>query len=343
MSLESVPGQKRARRFLKQLLRIGNVPHALLFSGMAGIGKAAVALEFAKLLNCQDPGDLDCCDRCESCRKISSGNHPDLIWVKSEGVFIKLDQIRTLKDRLRYRPFEGKWRVIVLQDAQNLRAEAGNALLKILEEPPKQNLFILLALEPQMLLPTIVSRCCHIRFQPLEDEWIEHHLIQSHRLAPERAREIAALAEGSLERAGWLVEEDRIAHWGVILENLQKLGALTLMDFFALVSEWSKKSEDLEQDLECIKLWVRDLIFSRFVKGHKPAFALHREGVRALDCASDEYLFDLYDQIEKAMQHLRLNANKQLTLEGICLTIRKACNGEGHRNSVSNGRESLSL
>lgn len=337
MSLQSVPGQERAKRFLKQLISIGRVPHALLFSGMEGIGKAQVAREFSKALNCHAAKDWDACDHCISCHKIDGDLHPDLVWVTSDGAFIKLDQIRDLRKRVRFRPFEGAWRVIVIQDAQKLRDEAANALLKMLEEPPGQNIFILLALEPQMLLPTIVSRCCHVRFQPLPDEWIEKHLLDIHQIPPERAREIAHLAEGSMERAKWLVEEDRILQWQKILGNIRHLHEMSMIDFFGLMARWTQKSEDLEQDLECIKLWLRDIILSRLITDYRPSLAMD-DIPGGIQNASAQRLFGLYDKIEEAVQTLSRNANKQLTLEGVCLAIKDISYGQGCRNSFSQRR-----
>jgi DNA polymerase III subunit delta' len=337
MSLKNIPGQTRARRFLKQLMLSGHVPHALLFSGMAGIGKADAAREFAKLLNCREVKDADACDRCIPCRKIAGDFHPDFYWVRSEGAFIKLEQIRELRKRVRFRPFEGSWRVIVMENAHKLREEAANALLKILEEPPAQNLFILLTLEPQMLLPTIVSRCCHVRFQPLEDHLIEDQLLRAHSISSDRAKEIARLAEGSMERARWLAEEDRIMHWQEVLANIRKLRSLSMMEFFELTARWSQKSEDLEQDFECIKLWLRDVILSRLIHDYRPAFLVDTRST-GMEEVSLEQLFRLYDQIEEAVQHLRRNANKQLTLEGVCLAIKDYSNGQGSRHPFSQGR-----
>lgn len=337
MSLDAVPGQMRAKRFLKQLIQTGQIPHALLFSGMAGIGKAYLAKEFAKVLNCLEPAAADSCDRCASCRKIGGGLHPDLLWITSEGMFIKLDQVRDLRKRIQYRPFEGAYRVIVMEDAQKLREEAANALLKILEEPPKKHIFILLTLEPQMLLPTMVSRCCHVRFQPLEDTLIEQQLIRTCQLQPTRAHEIARLAEGSMERAKWLVEENRVAHWKEILGHLENLHNLSMIEFFDLTARWAKQSDDLEQDFLCIKLWLRDIILSRLVKDHRPAFELNQIPAGIRD-TSMEYLFSLYDQIGEAVQHLRGNANKQLTLEGVCLAIKDSSYGQSSWDSFSQRR-----
>jgi len=337
MSLQEVPGQARAKRFLKRLIRVGHVPHALLFSGMAGIGKAAVAREFTKAINCPAAKDLDACDHCASCHKIDKDLHPDLMWVTSDGAFIKLDQIRDLRKRVRFRPFEGAWRVIVIQDAQKLRDESANALLKMLEEPPGRNIFILLVLEPQMLLPTVVSRCCHMRFQPLAEDWIEQHLIDTHLMPADRAREIAQLAEGSMERAKWLVEENRILQWQQVLGNILNLPKMSMIEFFGLMARWSQKSEDLEQDLECIKLWLRDVILSRLTSDYRPSLAVD-EIPKGIQNASVQHLFSLYDQIEEAVQNLRRNANKQLTLEGVCLAIKDISYEQGSRGSLSQRR-----
>jgi DNA polymerase-3 subunit delta' len=338
MSLQNVPGQSRAKRFLKQLIRRGHVPHALLFSGMAGIGKLAVAREFAKVLNCQNLQDEDCCDRCTSCRKIHEGLHPDVIWVESEGTIIKVGQIRSLQERLRFRPFEGRWRVVVIQDTQNLRDEAGNAFLKLLEEPPKNNLFLLLVLEPQMLLPTIVSRCCHLRFQPLKDTWIEEQLIHLHNISPSTAKQLVLLAEGSFERARRLLETDRLTHWQKILKQVRKLNEFPIIDLLLLTARWAKESEDLEQDLECIKLWVRDLLLSRLVGEYHSILQPDGGSQEVFSTVPLENLFRLYNQIEQSLQHLRQNANKQLTLEGVCLAVKEDLYGQSSWGSLPKNR-----
>jgi DNA polymerase III subunit delta' len=343
MALKDIFGQERAKRFLKQLLSLGKLPHAVLFSGMEGIGKVTLAREFAKLLNCLKPQNLDACDACASCVKIKDGHHPDLVWVKSDGAYIKLDQVRSLKQRLSFRPFEGKWRIVIIEDAHDLREEAGNALLKLLEEPPKQNLFILTVLEPQMLLPTIVSRCCHVRLQPLEETWIERYLLETQGLAPPQARKIATMAEGSLDRAKWLADPARIAQINEVLENVSRLKDLSMVDFFALTAQWTKGSADLEQDLECIKLWVRDLALSRLISDHIPMLPADESTVKQARKRSVESLLSLFAEIEKARLLLRQNANKQLTLEGVCLAIKENFYGESCWNPLSQRREDLSF
>jgi len=348
MSLESIPGQPRAKRFLRGLVGRGRIPHALLFSGLPGTGKRAMALELAKLLNCLEPDEEhgDCCDHCLPCRKVDGGLHPDFLLIRKDGTFIKIEQIREVRGRLRYRPAEARWRVVVIEEAQSLREEAGNALLKMLEEPPQRNLFVLTVPEPQMLLPTLVSRCCQVRFQPLEDAWIEEYLVRTHGLEPAAAKDAARLAQGSLERALQMAQSDHLDRSREVIVRLTKLCSEPMLDFFITTDQWAKKSEDLEGDLECIRLWLRDLLLFRLTRGqHHPAFALDSQTIQAVWGVSPESLFSLYDQSEKAMQHLRGNANKQLTLEGLCMAIKDELYGygKGCGHPVSHGRESLSL
>jgi DNA polymerase-3 subunit delta' len=343
MALRDVFGQERAKRFLRQLLRLGKLPHALLFSGMEGVGKVTLAREFAKLLNCLSPNDFDACDHCASCLKMADGHHPDLVWVRSDGATIKLDQVRNLKQRLSFRPFEGKWRVVIIEDAQDLRDEAGNALLKLLEEPPKQNVLVLTALEPQMLLPTIVSRCCHVRLQPLEEFWIERYLLETQALSPSRAQEVAVMADGSLDRAKWLADPSRIAQMNEVLENVSRLKGLPMIEFFPMAAQWAKGSGDLEQDLECITLWIRDLAFSRLFADYVPMLRTSESVLRSARKVTVETLLSLFAEVENAHLLLRQNANKQLTLEGVCLAIKENLYGESRWNSLSQRRKGLSL
>ncbi|NLI31961.1 MAG: DNA polymerase III subunit delta' [Deltaproteobacteria bacterium] len=343
MSFEDVPGQPRAKRFLRRLFQSGRIPHAMLFSGMAGVGKAAMALELVKLLNCHAPRDMNACDACGSCLKLRKGIHPDLLVVKAERAFIKLDQIREMRARLRFQPFEGKWRGIVIENAQALNEEAANALLKLLEEPPQRNIFLLTTLEPQMLLPTILSRCCHVRFQPLDLETLAKVLEEEHRMPESKARQVARLSEGSLERARCFGDEERMGQCKETLKKIEGLGRLTILELFPLVANWVQGNEALEQDLEWIKLWMRDLILYRLLKDHQSFSVPDERTLRAAGCVSVDTLFVLYDNIEKALQQLRRNANKNLVLEGVCIAIKDDLYGKNCRNSIPQRRKSLSF
>ena len=191
MGFADVIGQEKIIRLLQRALAQDLLPHGFLFTGMEGVGKKLTALTLAKVVNCENGASGDCCDHCLSCRKAASGNHPEINIIERDGPFIKIEQIRALKQRLRFKPLEGRYRVTIINNGQNMKIEAANALLKVLEEPPAENLIILTAYEITSLLPTIVSRCFHLPFQPLVTKEISTHLCQTHGLKPEKAAVLA--------------------------------------------------------------------------------------------------------------------------------------------------------
>ncbi len=354
MALSGIAGQQRAIDFLRRVLKKETVPHAFLFSGMQGSGKLASALELARALNCLSPHDHDSCGVCGACRKLREGLHPDVVHIKSDGTSIKLDQIRELVKRFRFRPFEGKYRIVIIHDAQRMLEVAQNALLKILEEPPQANLFILLAPESQMLLSTIVSRCCQVRFQPLDESHVADILVREDGLSPESAASVARLAEGSIEKARWFCGQNPEEGWKRVIDRMESLGEICILDFFPMISQWAKGCENAERDFEFIKLWVRDLILFRVTEAQKTGGACRGAGCgltfdlseRSLKAAGQvplEHLFILYQKVELAMQGFKINANLQMSLEGLCLAIKDFLYGKGDWNSFSKRGKALSF
>src|SRR5699024_6228058 len=123
MSVKEVAGQERVIRLLKNALKNQRVAHAYCFCGPEGTGKEKTAIEWAKALNCEQPGD-DACDRCRSCRQISHGNHPDVIFPERDGQTIGIGQIRELQRRFSYSPPAGTTRVLILRHAETLTLQA---------------------------------------------------------------------------------------------------------------------------------------------------------------------------------------------------------------------------
>ncbi|HNU75334.1 MAG TPA: DNA polymerase III subunit delta', partial [Deltaproteobacteria bacterium] len=154
---------------LRTFVLTGKLPHALLFAGPAGVGKTMVAREFFKAVNCLDsPGDA--CDACRSCVKMDSGSHPDFIMVgpSDNRTVITIEHIRGVISEVSLKPFEARFRFVVIEPAERMNNPAANALLKTLEEPPGATLIVLVTHNPILLLPTIVSRCQVLRFTPLD-------------------------------------------------------------------------------------------------------------------------------------------------------------------------------
>lgn len=188
------------------------VRHAYLCSGPDGVGKTALALAFARALCCLEPPEPGlACGRCRACGKISRGVHPDVqTWdlarqaataekAGSKNTSLTIETVRDLCGMAALRPMEGRWRVVLVDDAETLQGVAQEALLKTLEEPPAFMVLILLADDLELLLPTIRSRCQTVELRPVPRATVAASLVASG-VKPPKAAEIAALAAG---RPGW--------------------------------------------------------------------------------------------------------------------------------------------
>jgi DNA polymerase-3 subunit delta' len=224
MPFRDVVGHHRLIELLSRSAAGATLPPSLLFAGPSGVGKRLAAVSVAQALNCQTPilepaaGALpaDACGRCPACTRIARGVHPDVVIVEpGESGSIKIDQVRDVVDRAMYRPFEGRRRVVIIDEADALVTAAQHALLKTLEEPPPSSVFILITARPDVLLPTVRSRCPELRFRPLSAANIASVLV-ARKHSEAEARAVAATADGSLGQAlqasaGELVEAREIA------------------------------------------------------------------------------------------------------------------------------------
>jgi len=216
MPFRDVVGHVRLIDLLSRSVAGSTLPPSLLFAGPAGIGKRLTALAVAQSLNCLNPSNGDACGTCAACSRIARGVHPDVLFLSpNENGNIKMEPVRDVIDRAQYRPFEGRRRVVIIDDADGLVHQAQNALLKTLEEPTPSSVFILVTALPDMLLPTVLSRCPQLRFRPLSAADIATALMARGRSEAE-ARAVAATADGSLGQAlqasaGELVESRELA------------------------------------------------------------------------------------------------------------------------------------
>ena len=189
MAFADFPEQKQVVELLQRSLERGRLAHAYLFTGHQLAELGALARTLAKTLNCQKPvrrapggPAIDCCDECQSCRKIDADNHPDVHWVRPESKsrVITIDQMRELMREIHLKPNEAEYKAAVIEAADRLNTQAANAFLKTLEEPPAKSVLILLTTEPQRMLETIVSRCLRLNFAgesgrslaPAQMEWL---------------------------------------------------------------------------------------------------------------------------------------------------------------------------
>jgi len=206
MPFRQITGHRPVLELLARATAGGTLPPSLIFAGPEGVGKHRTAIALAQALNCERPepyeGGVAACGRCSACTRIARGVHADLLLVEpGDSGSIKIDQVREAIDRTAYRPFEGRRRVVIVDGADALVGEAQNALLKTLEEPPASSVFVLLTSRPDLLLPTVRSRCHRLRFGPLPEADVAAVLMRDHGFAAADAHAAAATSEGSVGRA----------------------------------------------------------------------------------------------------------------------------------------------
>ena len=262
-------------RALLALLSHGTVPHALLFTGIEGIGKRTAAVAFAMACNCRQPVGAEPCGTCSACRarRIAADVHPDVLRVAPSGLQIKIDQVRELCRTFEMKPYEARVRLAIIADAHRMNPPAGNALLKMLEEPPAGTVLILTALQASDLLPTIVSRCRHFRFKPISRELLAGMLEKVYAFPAAEAALTAAMSGGSVTRAlamhrsGWAQRRDGF------MRAMAELADQPTAQVLALAERMARAKEDVPDYLELLASWIRDLAVAR----HDPDRILHRD------------------------------------------------------------------
>jgi DNA polymerase-3 subunit delta' len=312
------------------------ISHAYLFFGPDGIGKRGMAIEFAKILNCRRGGSIaeenstgGQCD-CHSCKKIEKGIHPDVFFVEYKGLKnIKVDQIREeVEDRLFLRPFEGSFKVAIVDEAERMNPNAQNAFLKTLEEPPADSVIILITSQSEALLPTIRSRCQLFEFKGLPEEIMLKEMEKRTDLSTDEAWVSVKLSRGSLGKALGL-DRALLSERKEIIMTLSEINPKHASQVLGFVDSMpmSPASDDLERLMfvfEVITAWLRDIVLVKV--GFDENYLSNRDLISPIRRLAAKWSVDnILDKV-KLLENARYavfrgNANKQIVLENLVLKI----------------------
>ena len=337
MSFPTIVGHQRLLVLLAGAVARDTVPPALLFAGPSGVGKRRTAVALAQAFNCLNPTDdvpfeRAGCGTCSPCVRIAAGQHPDVAILEPGSIgSIKIEQVREVVERAQYRPFEGRKRVVIIDDAEALGAGAQNALLKTLEEPPSTAVFVLVSSIPDALLATVRSRCCRLRFGALQPEQVAEILVRDHAFDEDEAGLAAADAEGSVGRALDVHASDLGAGRVAAQQLLEQVAtasdpARRLSAAKALSSGKSKAATERQQLATCLRAlasMLRDL-GSLAVQADEVGLAnpdLTRE-LRQLSRAFDpSRTARAYQAVDRALGALERNASPKLVSAWLALQI----------------------
>ncbi len=323
MTFDSIIGHKQQIDILQRSLKNQRIAHAYLFDGPDGVGKRLVALALARALFCQTgDGSGDC----PPCRKVDHNNHPDLHLLDAEGTSIKIDQVRSLQQDLALRPLEGKYKVCLIDGAEQLNPAAANALLKTLEEPQPNTVIILLTSQPEKLLPTIRSRCQRLPFHRLPKQRLTEILANRLELDETEASILAALSEGSFQKALGKNKGLYLERRGDLLRSLLSLSSGSIIPLFSLAEELAAEKEQLNEILEIYQAFFRDLLLLKHGRPEDEMVNIDLKETlyRQLAVETTTSLLQKLQALETGRYHLQRNVNRQLAMEFMLMRMTAA-------------------
>lgn len=313
-------------KMLKNSIVKGRVAHAYLFSGGRGTRKKDISIQFAKSLFCKHLEEAEPCLQCSDCKRIASGNHPDIHFIEPDGLSIKIDQIRSLQKEFSKTSVESGKKFYIINHADKMTIQASNSLLKFLEEPNPFTTAVLITENIHQILPTIVSRCQSLSFQPISSDHLIEQL-QSESITPHLAKVAAALTN-NFEEALVMVKDDWFAQARNIVIKLneslhERPDQILLMIQDKWLTHFQEKLQ-IDTGLNIMLLWYKDLLHLQIGEENKIVFQDQIELLRKQSVHySQQRVANSMTAILDAKRRLSANMNFQLLMEQLVLRLQE--------------------
>nr|WP_288723976.1 DNA polymerase III subunit delta' [uncultured Sellimonas sp.] len=324
---KDVIGRKDLVSYIQNTIQNNQVSHAYIFNGERGAGKKMFAQLFAMTLQCEK-GMTEPCNECHSCRQALSGNHPDIIRVTHEKPnTISVEDVRVqINNDIMIKPYNGKYKIYIVPDADLMTVQAQNALLKTIEEPPEYAVIILLTENAESLLPTILSRCVVLKIKNVKDTLIKKYLMEQMQIPDYQADICTAFAQGNIGRAIMLATSE---HFNEIKEEtiqlMKHIKEMELTDLVEAVKRLSGYKIEVSDILDLISVWYRDVLLYKATKDiNGVIFSDQMKYIKErANTSSYEGIEIILKGIETAKTRLKANVNFDLVMELLLLTIKE--------------------
>ena len=326
-SFQDIIGHEQVIAHLQKAALSDKISHAYLFSGESGLGKHAIASLFAEALQCKEHTG-DPCGECVSCKKDRSRNHPDIIRITHiKPNSISVDEVREqLINDIQVKPYESRYKIYIMEEAQKMTPQAQNALLKTIEEPPAYAVILLLTENLDAMLPTIRSRCVILNLKTISDRLVDRYLRETLGL-PEREAEIkAAFAQGNIGKARKVAEDE--SFFEMVQNALQLLkhsGKMEVYELVDAIKNMSSEKQNIYDYLDLFLMWFRDVLL--FKATREIDNLIFKDEINYIKeraaLSSYEGIQNIMEAVQMAGERLRANVNFELTMELLFLTIRE--------------------
>ena len=324
---KDVAGHEDIISHLQNAVKMNKVSHAYIFGGEHGSGKKLLASLFAMTLQCETQG-IEPCMQCTSCKKALSKNHPDIINITHEKPnSIGIEEIRQqLIDDVAIKPYESRYKIYIINEAQKMTLQAQNALLKTIEEPQAYAVILLLADNPDSLLPTISSRCVILNLKPVSDNLVKSYLMERMHIPDYQAEVDASFAQGNIGKAERIATSEEYAE---VMENSLRLVKyaqnMELYELVEAIKGMTADKDNIQDYLDIFSMWFRDVLL--FKATREVDTLVFRQEINYIkeraQKSSYEGLERIIDAIQTAGVRLKANVNFELTMELLFLTIKE--------------------
>lgn len=313
-------------KILTNSIQNNRISHAYLFQGSRGTGKQEMAALLAKTVFCKQRQDINPCQTCSDCKRIDSGNHPDLHRIEPDGASIKKDQILHLQKEFTYSGLESNRKVYIIKDAERMTTNASNRLLKFLEEPSRDTVAILLTENSHAILDTIRSRCQVMSFKPLVEQGVEKELI--HQGVQESSAKILAMLTSNITEAIDKSKDEEFAQTRKLVVQLNEMLRQNPGDVPVFIHTlWMphfKEKKSLQEGLDLLLLWFRDVMHIHLDVKEK---IVHTPHIDKLEAASTHWSLlqttKVLEKIMAAKRKLEQNVQPQLVMEQLTLQMQR--------------------
>ncbi len=321
-------GQDHIKEHLKSAIESKKVSHAYIIHGEKNAGKEFIAETFAMALECEDESSTEPCMECHSCKQAITRNHPDIITLIHEkpGTIGVEDIRKNIVSDVSVRPYNGKWKIYLINDAEKMSVQAQNALLKTLEEPPDYVVIMLLTSNISALLPTIISRSTVLNMRPVDDKTVRKYLMERIHVPDYQADICVAFARGNIGKAKHLATSedfDNIKNDAVRV--LKYAHEMEMSEFVSALNQISAYKINIEDYLDILLIWYRDVLMFK-ATGDLDSLVF-KEEIRSIreraGRSSYEAVERIIEAIEKTKVRLKANVNFELAMELLLLAIKE--------------------